>query len=126
MNERVNKNMKVIKYNDRSMSAKKALYSVYKHSAKYRGYSFKVNFDEFIILVQQNCFYCDEKPIQVSKSKKSIFMYNGLDRIDNNKGYELINLRTCCKKCNRAKGERNDKDFFSWVDRCYHYICQKQ
>jgi 5-methylcytosine-specific restriction endonuclease McrA len=110
------------RFSDRSLAAKNFLYKNYQKSAKFRNHSFTIKFEDFIKLTQQDCYYCGEKPIQLCAVNSSTFVYNGLDRVDNNKGYEIDNVRTCCKKCNRSKWKRNEKDFVSWVDRCYNHI----
>ena len=59
-------------------------------------------------LTKQNCYYCGIAPCQRSRCKNdiSIYMYNGLDRINNSEGYELINVIPCCGKCNSLRGDR--------------------
>ena len=50
--------------------------------------------DDFLNLIQKECFYCkylDENEI------------NGIDRIDNAKGYSNENCVSACKVCNRMK-----------------------
>jgi hypothetical protein len=66
---------------------------------------FSLSKDEFRVLVTGNCEYCGVEPYCVNKGKGSngIFIYNGVDRIDNNLGYEVNNCVSCCKICNHAK-----------------------
>ena len=33
-----------------------------------------------------------------------MFVYNGIDRVDNSKGYTLNNILVCCYDCNTKKG----------------------
>lgn len=40
-----------------------------------------------------------------------VFIYQGIDRLDNQKGYEIENCIPCCYVCNKAKGNRNQKEF---------------
>lgn len=110
------------KYLDRTLPAKNFMFRNYKKSAEFRKHSFSLNFDEFINISQQNCFYCGQNPIQICKMKSSIFIYNGIDRVDNHKGYELNNIVPCCKKCNRAKWKRNKEEFISWVNKCHDHL----
>lgn len=114
------------KYNklaDETLAAKHLLYSSYKKGAKRRGHSFLLNFEEFINLVQQKCFYCGEEPLQCCKNKYAKdFYYNGLDRVDNSKGYFLENVKVSCFKCNNAKQKRSKDDFIAWVKRCYDHL----
>jgi 5-methylcytosine-specific restriction endonuclease McrA len=110
-------------YEDETLSSKNALFWRYKDRAKKRGFSFSLEFDEFINLVQQNCFYCGEKPNQVDrKLRRKIFFYNGLDRLQNSKGYEIDNVVSCCKDCNHAKWDRDRYEFICWLKRCYTHL----
>lgn len=59
-----------------------------------RDYEFTLNFEEFSELVDKECFYCHYK-----KDEE----VNGIDRIDNIKGYTKENTVSCCEICNRIK-----------------------
>ena len=109
-------------YSDRSLAAKNDLYRRYKRSAKLRGYHFTMGFDEFIRIIQQDCYYCGEKSNQVNKVKRSEFVYTGLDRVMNSRGYDTGNVKPCCKKCNRAKWQRNKEEFISWISKCRNHL----
>lgn len=69
-------------------------------------------------LMSGNCAYCGAPPANIAKSKleKYAFRYNGLDRVDNRKGYTRSNVVACCKWCNIAKRERSVAEFAKWVD----------
>lgn len=69
-----------------------------KSSANVRNLDFKLTKEEVKILHKQKCVYCNRNPNQGNKYK-----FNGIDRLDNNKGYIKINCVTCCRKCNRSK-----------------------
>jgi hypothetical protein len=73
--------------------------------------------------VTKFCHYCGNEPSNVSKRKTSygLFVYNGLDRIDNNKGYTLDNIVTCCKKCNKWKGKMTQNEFLEHAERIHNY-----
>lgn len=49
------------------------------------------------------CTYCAREP--------DIYDVNGLDRIDNTKGYTIDNIVSCCKSCNMMKGKISVTDF---------------
>lgn len=54
---------------------------------------------EFLELITNSvCFYCYENNFAVL----------GLDRIDNNLGHEIGNVRVCCDKCNNIMGDIPD------------------
>jgi hypothetical protein len=65
---------------------------------------FSLTTDEFKKLTKENCYFCKIEPKQVVKSTIDSYLYNGIDRIDNSKGYTTTNVVTCCKDCNNKKG----------------------
>lgn len=108
-------------------AAKHTCYKGYLDRSKRKGISFDFTKDEFLELTQQNCYYCGRKPrtvikTEVGKRKRNgSFIYNGLDRIDSNKGYSKNNVLTCCEICNKAKRDLSQKDFLEWVDDLINY-----
>jgi hypothetical protein len=85
-------------------SSLRHLYSKYKGSAKKRRKEFDVPFEEFREIVSKDCYYCGVKPLQTEGAGKSKMLYNGVDRVDNTKGYVSGNMVPCCKHCNVMKG----------------------
>jgi len=69
-------------------------YNRYKQGAKRRNHIFKLSLFDFTTLIVQPCYYCDRKD----------GIYNGIDRVNNTKGYVNNNCVSCCKKCNFMKG----------------------
>ena len=104
-------------------SSKNRLFDRYKRNAKTRNMSFELTFDEFINLTQQNCFYCNCKPMQIAKVKHGFgeFIYNGIDRLDNNKGYILENCVSCCMLHNSMKGELSKDEFLKEIGLIHKY-----
>ena len=88
-------------------------YGNYKRSAKDRNLKFLLTLDDFILISQQNCHFCGCKPSQVSNVKDKFgkprcngaFIYNGIDRKNNNDGYTL-------------EGRMFGKDEDSYADEC--------
>ena len=100
-------------------------YKEYIRNAKNRKYDFTLTFEDFEILIFQNCNYCDIEPLNKSKSTMSyIFKYNGIDRKDNSKGYSLENCVTCCKYCNIAKKDNDMEDFIQWINHLKSINCK--
>lgn len=106
---------------DKSLSSKRGIYYRYWKGAKDRDLSFSLSFDDVLGVVQQDCFYCGEKPYICFKTTdaRQGFTCNGIDRLDNTIGYEKGNIVPCCKQCNKAKLKRNKEDFISWIKRSY-------
>jgi len=62
-----------------------------KSSAKERGLVWELSENEFDILNNNSCVYCE--------SNEKI----GIDRVDNNRGYIKDNCVSCCIVCNKMK-----------------------
>ena len=100
------------------------LFLKYRAFAKKHKRKFKLTKEQFFKITQQDCYYCGAKPTNIMKSmKKKIFygdyIYNGLDRSNNEKGYTMNNVVPCCKHCNMAKNNRTVQKFKEWVKRIY-------
>jgi len=96
----------------------------YKKRAKARGLKYNLTEEQFAEITQKNCYYCGAKPNNISKDSKSYgeYIYNGIDRIDSNKGYTIDNVVPCCKICNIAKGVLTMQEFREWVIRIYNNL----
>ena len=96
----------------------------YKLSAIERGHEFLLSGEEAYDLFQGTCHYCGLPPSTVSgkdRGMNGIYLYNGIDRVDNSKGYTVGNCVTCCATCNRMKGVREYREFVDWLDRVTKY-----
>lgn len=89
-----------------------------------------VTIEEFLIISQQNCFYCNISPnnkfnhfstLSSRSSEKAqnegLFIYNGMDRINSSKYHTIDNIVPCCYDCNRAKNDRSVGDFLLWISK---------
>lgn len=98
------------------------MFNDYSLSAKHRGHTFKLNKTQFKVLITNICYYCGALPSpRYKKWVAHILLANGIDRIDNNKGYSEKNCVTCCSKCNRAKHNMSAKDFIDWARKVYYF-----
>lgn len=91
----------------------------YKRNAEKRDISFDLSEEEFRALTEQDCHYCGSHPLAIHKSSgcNGSYIYNGIDRIDNDRGYTQDNCVPCCKFCNRAKGWDSTEEFLAYLDR---------
>lgn len=84
----------------------------YKISAAKRNYDWQLNREEFESIVTKNCYWCGDQPeykeYRNGKGKWGAYM-NGIDRLDNSKGYTIENSKPCCSTCNRIKGDLDRK-----------------
>lgn len=79
-------------------------YHEYKKSAKRRNLTFNLIESDCLQYFNTLCYYCNN-PI------KGI----GIDRVDNEIGYELSNLVPCCYRCNIMKHTSNQEDFINQI-----------
>lgn len=99
------------------VAARNSLLCGYKQSAKDRSLSFTLTEPQFNKLTKSSCYYCGIEPYRVSKGDNGNYIYNGIDRVDNDRGYDIDNCVPCCKVCNRAKDIMTQQQFIEWVMR---------
>lgn len=95
------------------------IYSKYCRHAKERSYVWNLTKEQFRLIIKQNCFYCDVEPKQGKNMNtvSGVFLYNGIDRVDNKIGYELANVVPCCGICNVAKRAMTQQEFLERVNK---------
>lgn len=108
--------------------AENRLMGIYKNSAKKRDYDFGLTKKQFMKIATGNCRYCGCEPSRVAfNSIKTIsLLYNGVDRLDNNKGYTLDNCVPCCTHCNKAKLDKTEKEFEKWIINAYNKLMERR
>lgn len=117
-----------------------SIYQAYKRGARDRNYEFNLDINKFIEIISKNCFYCNSspKPHNHYLRKKSnkirakfetfeeAWVYiNGIDRIDNTKGYIIDNVVPCCSICNMAKNDLSLDEFTIWIKNLYSNFIKK-
>lgn len=105
-----------------------SLYYKYGYDASKRNYDFKLTKDEFKNLINGHCFYCGSPPIQSTKwaYKNGNLLYNGIDRIDNLKGYSVDNCVSCCGVCNRMKMAMHYNEFIEHIKSIVRYRIERK
>lgn len=90
----------------------------YRRQAKKRGVDWNLDKDEFRKITKRDCFYCGKPPSQKGGGNKNngFYIYNGVDRIDSQKGYDLENAVSCCGECNRAKNNMSIENFRNMIE----------
>lgn len=107
----------------------------YKYLAKKRGIEWGLSTEQTVRLLSGDCHYCNCHPsnsfsvILRSRPRRSdgkfktlpqeeynVF-YNGIDRVDNTRGYLPDNCVTCCTTCNTAKLEMSLQEFTKWFNK---------
>ena len=85
---------KVHLINEKKINSMDAQYGVYKRCANDKQLDFEITIDEYKSIVQLPCHYC------AIKQEKG---FNGMDRLDSEKGYVVDNVVSCCQMCNFMK-----------------------
>jgi hypothetical protein len=122
---RIENSSKMGKINGRDGGLKRRKYSPKESSARDLHQKYikrnpgNLDFETFFKLTQLTCHYCGAMPYQIYSVKNATsngnFVYNGLDRIDNSKGYDLDNVVTCCGICNTMRSTLSVKDFYNHI-----------
>lgn len=96
-------------------AAKRRTLQRYKWGAKDRNHSFCLSDEDALSLMESDCHYCGGAPSNINKGRctDKHFVYNGIDRKDNDMGYTKDNVVSCCKNCNRAKRTMGYDEFLT-------------
>jgi 5-methylcytosine-specific restriction endonuclease McrA len=89
-------------YKAEAFTNKHVIWNHYVRGAKKRSIHFALSKTRFNELIIQSCFYC---------GYSKVGEVNGIDRVDNNKGYIEENVVTCCQVCNLAKSTQHPQEF---------------
>jgi len=115
--------------NKPGISGLKQIYLIYKKTAKRRGIIFDLTIEEFKDITSKNCSYCGVEPSAISSyrrnektSEYTSYKFNGIDRIDSNKGYEKGNIAACCKHCNYIKNNSTVGELKNHVIKIYENL----
>lgn len=101
--------------------AKNKLFYKYRMQAKRRNIEFKLKYKEFLEIIEKDCFYCGSTSSNTEITPSGhILKYNGIDRVDNTKGYVVNNVVPCCKICNQMKSNLGYDEFIGQINRIYN------
>lgn len=92
-------------------------YSRYAYDALRRNLTFELTYDNFIQIVGRSCYYCGI----ISEDA-----YNGVDRVDNCRGYSVENCVAACKMCNYIKSSYSVDDFVEHCRAIWDYTTNKK
>lgn len=98
-------------------SSKKHVLRVTKRNAQKRGYVFALTDSYALSIMRLPCHYCGCSPSNRCVQGRSVFRYNGIDRVRNGTGYTKANCVPCCRNCNVSKGTRSAAVFLKWARR---------
>lgn len=87
---------------------------------------FDLDRETFQKLSESRCFYCGSPPSNSEKDtarhvdgERLIIPYQGIDRINSDRGYVKSNCIPCCKHCNKAKNDMTYIQFSNWIIRVH-------
>lgn len=105
------------------------LYSKYKQGARSKNREFTLTTEQFREITSQHCHYCGLPPIKPFDRKdggmNGVYYYNGIDRVDNSKGYTIDNVVACCTECNFMKLDKDYQEFIDYLDRVARFRYDK-
>lgn len=106
---------------DLTLASKNLHFNSYKTNALKRNLQFDLTFDEFVKICNLPCYYSGiEKSLKINR--KDLFGYwecNGIDRLDNSKGYTIENSVPCSSIINMMKGTLSEKEFLKIIRLIY-------
>jgi len=105
------------------LSAKRRAFQPMKNRYKKHHLEFDITFDKFLELSAKPCHYCGIERSNKCTGLNGDFLYNGLDRVDNSKGYLVTNVVPCCDQCNTAKNSLSLEEFKAWIEIVYKQMC---
>ncbi len=107
--------------------ARRALYRATKFNAEYRNIEWSLDEEFFRWITQQPCCYCGIEPYQIYQPRRKTggYVFNGIDRVNNDAGYVQENCAPCCGVCNFMKSATDVKDFRDWIIQVYSHWASK-
>jgi hypothetical protein len=119
-----------------------AYIKIYQKGARSRNYDWSLCREDVIRIVGSDCHYCSAAPrpnfttkqqyyagarkhnckVDEDYANTKVVNTNGIDRVDNTKGYTTDNVVPCCKLCNYAKSAMAVDEFESWILRAADHI----
>jgi len=121
---KTSENLSIANSNPKYKASFNEVYRTYKYRNKTRFNSEDfLTKDQFKKLIYDKCHYCGDYPSSKSNTHEKRFngaiVYNGLDRVDNFKGYTLNNVVTCCGSCNKMKSTLTYEEFILQIGKIY-------
>lgn len=108
----------------RGVAAFNAMIGRMKLAAEKRDHKWQLTNEQVRHLTKQRCYYCGVKPLQTSHAEayNGDYVHNGIDRVDNERGYTIDNVVSCCGKCNLMKRAMSLQEFRSQIITIYNHF----
>src|SRR5579859_371533 len=102
----------------KSDSAFRILLAEYRRNDAAQRLGFTLTYEHVKLLTSSACFYFGREPFRVKATRLgNVYVYNGIDRMDNRHGYIQGNVVPCCWPCNNMKGARSTQEFLADIRR---------
>lgn len=101
--------------------SKESRYNLYRKNATRRNIKFNLSKNDFYDITSKPCYYCGGYSNKDINNK----LYNGVDRIDSSKDYDLSNVIPCCDICNKMKLDHSLSFFLEHINRIVKYTKEK-
>jgi hypothetical protein len=82
----------------------KSRFSVFRHTAKKRGFHNELSYEQWAKLMFSDCVYCGDPA-------------TGVDRIVSALGYTLTNSAPACERCNKMKMAHAPQDWYRHIEK---------
>ncbi len=108
------------RFEDPLRSTVNMVINAYQAEAKKRKRPWRLSYADCLRLFKGMCAYCGQEPMNRASLRlktPTVFVYNGIDRIDSRRGYTVGNVTTCCIVCNQAKNDQMLSEFQMWLVR---------
>lgn len=97
-------------------SVKTSVWNYYRRNAVSRELEWKLTKEQFVELIMGACHYCGiVGRTETTQKYKDTLRHNGVDRLENDKGYTVENSVTACRVCNIAKNVLSAEAFVTWA-----------
>jgi hypothetical protein len=98
------------------------MFDRYRACSRTRKIEFLLTKKEFRHITKQVCNYCGADPVPSYARNRKIanvvpYICNGIDRVDNMKGYTVDNCVPCCSLCNYMKRGLSFSDFLNHIQK---------
>lgn len=104
-------------YNTNEERAIARRFKMIKKGARERNILFEITKEDYQKIAFSSCVFCGKLDTKTFKYNNSFFVknINGIDRINNLKGYINENIQSCCYRCNQLKGTFEEKEFLDYI-----------
>jgi len=100
------KKKEILLSNKNWRDSEKGRYASYKRGAIQRNIEWELSFEEFLLFYHKTCNYCGDEINGI-----------GIDRINNNIGYNIKNCIPCCTICNIMKNNLELNFFINHINK---------